>query len=78
MRMSQIKSDVRTFVVSARAKAFTGEPVRMNKFFVELDGTVRVWDEVGQIFTVCHALSVAAQRRIAKLAKAQYPEFYSA
>ena len=51
-----------------RAKAFTGEGVRSHKCMVDTDGTVRVWDSVAGHYTTCHSLSVAAQRRIRRLA----------
>jgi len=56
-------------VVKARAQAFRGFGVRNHTFEVEGDGTVRVWDEIANHFTLCHSLSPKAQKRIRRLAE---------
>jgi len=62
-----------TIEITARAKAFTSEPVRQYKFRVELDGSVLVWDSVAGHYTQCHSLSESAKKRIVDKAKdAQY------
>jgi hypothetical protein len=60
-------------IVTAKAKAFSAEGVREHDFLVELGDypRVRVWDSVGNIYTVCHSLSKSAERRILKLAAAK-------
>jgi len=55
-------------IITARAKAFSSEGVREYKFMVEQDGTVRVWDSVAGHYTLVHALSDSAARRIRRLA----------
>jgi len=63
---NQTESDM-TKTTTIRAKAFTGEGVRMHQ--VQIDGnTVRVWDSVAGHYTVCHILSTAAQLRAIKAA----------
>ena len=56
-------------IVTARAKAFSGDPIGAYKFAVDADGVVRVYDEVAGHYTVCHALGESAQKRIRKLAR---------
>lgn len=56
-------------VVTARAKAFSGESIRTHKFMVSADGDVRVWDSVAGYYTTCHSLSIGAQRRIRRIAR---------
>ena len=57
---------------SARAKAFSAEGVRNNKFRVDLDnGTVRVWDSVAGHYTTVHGMSPATEARIRKMAHAK-------
>ena len=54
---------------SERAKAFSTEGVRRNKFRVDLDdGTVRVWDCIAGHYTTVHGMSKAAESRIRKMA----------
>jgi hypothetical protein len=55
-------------LVMARAKAFSGEPVKLHQFAVYDDGTVRVWDCVASHYTACHCLNPKAEERIRKLA----------
>ena len=57
-----------TTEITARAKAFTGQPIREHSFRVEENGTVRVWDDVASHYTTCHSLSASAQTRLCKLA----------
>lgn len=54
--------------LKARAKAFSGEGVRLHKFMVE-DGIVRVFDSIAGHYTRVHSLSVAAILRILKMAE---------
>ncbi len=49
-------------VVTIRAKAFSGESIRDHRCLVD-DVNVRVWDSVAGHYTLCHALSAAAQKR---------------
>lgn len=56
--------------VTARAKAFSTQGIREHRFLVDADGTVRVWDDIAGHYTLCHALSPAAERRIRRLARA--------
>lgn len=56
--------------ITAKAKAFSSEPVKTHKFTVEADGTVRVWDSVAKHYTSCHSLSKSAIARIRKIAAA--------
>jgi hypothetical protein len=56
--------------IEVRAKFFTRSKVETRKVIVEADGTIRVWDEIANIFTICHALSKSEQRRIVRLANA--------
>jgi hypothetical protein len=56
--------------ITAKAKAFSSEPVKTHKFAVETDGTVRVWDAVAGHYTSCHSLSKSAIARIRKIAAA--------
>jgi len=51
-----------------RAKAFTNQPIQEYCFDVA-DKQVRVYDSIAGYFTVCHALSQRAEKRILKLAK---------
>lgn len=37
--------------------------------YVELDGTVRIWDEIANHYTTCHSLSATALRNLDRLAK---------
>lgn len=53
--------------VTARAKAFSSEPVNEYKFQVE-GKTVRVLDSIAGHFTLCHSLSQRQQQRIRRLA----------
>lgn len=55
-------------VITARAKAFSGEGIREYQFAVSEQGTVRVWDAIAGHYTTCHSLSESAQARIRKLA----------
>ena len=49
--------------MTVKAKAFTGEGVREHRVMVD-DVNVRVWDPVAGHFTLCHALSKGAIKRI--------------
>ena len=54
--------------LTARAKAFSREGIQDNRFLVETDNTVRVWDAVAGYYTTFHSLSDSAMRRIRRLA----------
>jgi hypothetical protein len=54
---------------TTRARCWTGHGVATITAQVDPDGTVRVWDSVAGHYTVCHALSPSAQRRIRRLAR---------
>ena len=58
-----------SIIVSARARAFSGEGINTHKFLVSSD-TVKVWDPVAGYYTGVHALSRSACARIRKLARA--------
>lgn len=53
--------------ITVRAKAFSGEGIKTNKFLVR-GNEVSVWDGVAGHYTTCHSMSPATIRRIAKLA----------
>lgn len=53
--------------ITLRAKAFKGEGVKVNRFSVAPNGTVRVWDNVAGNFTTCHSLSPKMEARIRHL-----------
>lgn len=55
-------------IVTARAKAFSSQPIKNYQFSVDDKGTVRVWDSVAKHYTTCHSLSQKAEARIRKLA----------
>ena len=61
--MSTINDDKLVYI---KARAFTGDKIRLNKCLVDSDGTVRVWDSVANSFTACHILSKAAVTRCRK------------
>ncbi len=55
--------------VTARAKAFSCEGVREQKFLVSDDGVdgalqVRAWNDIDSTWTLCHSLTKQAQARI--------------
>jgi hypothetical protein len=54
-------------VITARAKAFSGQGVREHKMLVD-DANVRVWDSVAGYYTTCHSLSQSAIKRIIRQA----------
>lgn len=54
--------------ITIRAKAFSGEGVRVHKARVDSDGTVRVYDPIAHHYTTCHSLTRAALRRARKAA----------
>ena len=56
--------------VTARAKAFSCEGIRTNKFRVYDDGSAWVWDSVAGHYTTCHAIGRSAIARIRRLAAA--------
>lgn len=60
---------MQTREITAIAAAFTGEGVRSYRFQVDADGTVRVYDSVAGHYTLTHALSEGAQKRIRRLAR---------
>lgn len=53
--------------IEIKAKAFSGEKSKTNKFQVDGD-VVRVWDSVAGHYTTCHSLSKTAIQRIRKAA----------
>lgn len=63
--MTATTSDV---IVLARARAFSGRPIRLHRFAVS-PGEVRVWDSIAGHYTACHALSPSAIARIRRLAR---------
>ena len=56
--------------LTVRARFFSARPIETRRVLVEPDGTIRVWDKVAGHYTVCHALSRSAERRIRQLARA--------
>jgi hypothetical protein len=52
-----------------RAKAWSNRGVVEARVVVDSDGTVWVWDDVARGFTLTHALSENAKKRIRRLAK---------
>ena len=53
---------------TARARFFTGHGIETLSVMVDADGAVRPWDAVAGHYTMLHALSPRAERRIARLA----------
>ena len=58
-----------TRIVKIRAKAFTGMGVQLIECVVDLDGSVRVYDDIAKHFTRCHSLCKSAQAKIRKIAQ---------
>jgi len=55
--------------IEMTCRAFRGETKpRRHSLMVDTDGRVRVWDDIGNIYTVCHSLNVRDERRARKLA----------
>lgn len=52
--------------VTARVKAFAGQPAGTYRFSVEGD-EIRIWDAVARHFTLCHSLSDSARQHITTL-----------
>lgn len=69
LQVLQVPTLAEDKIVTARARAFSGEAVRKHSFMVETDGTVRVYDPVAGYYTTCHALSVKTLRRLRKIAQ---------
>lgn len=63
-------------IMTVRAAAFTGQGVRKHSVSVDIGEhpRVRVWDSVGQIYTVCHVLSPRTQARIIRQAREAAPK----
>lgn len=55
------------FTMGFRCRAFRGEGVRLNRCRLDVTGIVRVYDDYAKIFTMCHSLSLATQKKIAKI-----------
>jgi hypothetical protein len=53
-----------------RTKAFAGGIAKVHRFRVEGDGSVRVWDDVGQLYTRCHSMTKGQEARIRRKATA--------
>lgn len=51
-----------------RAKAFSNQPIQQYCFDVT-GKQIRVYDPIAGYFTVCHALSKSAEKRILRLAE---------
>lgn len=50
--------------IITKVKAFSHErAAKIHTLLISPDGTVRVWDDVAQQYTLCHCLSPAAQKR---------------
>lgn len=59
----------REVTVTVRARAFGGV-LAEHQCLVDLDEPrVRVWDRIGNIYTVCHSLSPRDTARIVRLAR---------
>ncbi len=56
-------------VISVRCRAWSQQPMAVERVSVDADGTVRVYDAVAGHYTVCHALSDGQQRRIRHIAQ---------
>jgi hypothetical protein len=54
-------------LITARAKAFSGQGIRPHRMLVD-DVNVRVWDDVAGYYTLCHCLTPAAVKRIIRRA----------
>lgn len=68
-RVEKTKMETRNF--KTRAKFFTGEGVTTGSVWVDTETrTVRVWDRVAGHYTLRHALSDRAIKRILKQARA--------
>ena len=50
-------------VTTIFAAAFTGETSRHHDVMVDANGTVRVWDSIGGIYTALHNLTNAEEER---------------
>ena len=50
----------------AKAKAFTGERSKMNRFLIDENGALWVYDSIAKHFTTCHALTPAELHRLKK------------
>lgn len=57
-------ADDGTVDITLRVAAFAGEGERKNKIRVDIDGNIRVWDDVAGHYTVCHSIDESDQGRI--------------
>lgn len=57
-----------------RCRAFTGDKIQLNRFQVDPDDTIRVWDSVAGHFTLHHSLSPGQQRKVIGLANKGFRE----
>lgn len=58
-------------VFAARCKPWSDESAAKHELMVDsMDKhpRIRVWDPIGRIYTVCHSLTPASQRRLVKKA----------
>jgi hypothetical protein len=55
--------------VSARVRAYRGDPIKLHNMVITRHGTVLVYDDSAGYFTGCHGLSQATQARIRRLVK---------
>lgn len=60
----------KTVEFTARARAFSGQGLRLHKFRYDGCG-LRVYDPIAGHYTACHSLTPAAMRRLVKLATMQ-------
>jgi hypothetical protein len=58
-----------TYYTTIVAKAFSGEGRKKNRVRVDPNGEVRVYDSVGDIYTLCHILSPRTIARLHAAAK---------
>ena len=56
--------------ITMRARAFSNHGIGTYDMLVDVDGTVTVYDAIAGHYTICHSLSLAAQRRARKIARA--------
>lgn len=58
-----------TTTIKARAKVWSGRGATSERFQVDADGTIRVYDSVAGHYTTCHSMSERSQARIRRLAR---------
>lgn len=62
-----MKTQLPEVEITARARAFSGQGIRLHKFLIRA-GEIKVWDAVAGHYTNCNALTNSKKKRIARLA----------